>query len=448
MSPEYESLDGQPVDLRVERWKTALHEAAHCVVGHFYGTEPHLVVVTPAAGGECRFLRGNVDAMADAVLSFAGPAAEAISAEIGPPPPDGPEVQAAADGVTDPPVKTTGQVVAGFLEELRKETGTVPDWQHAAQWACSVEDYNQWPSRMERVKSLAAREVAIHKRLIFAIACRLYREHTLFKKDLDEMLPPRVAAVVQDMPIEVGEETTVKENPMVGTQEIVAQLEQRKAARASEYLGLVRKMADPVAKKRPGLEEIERVLADCNRTPDQFAQDVAKIEERHRLAATLAAADGLEFERGEIVSTIEKAGQELDRANQKHAQCVTPLRARLAEIANTTKEAQAARKRLEAGSLDTATIAALNELRSELLTAEQRLSTLQQQAARLKDVASDEREAKLAAEEGRNASGWQQQAERNRRAGELAEAELPEAASRVNELKLRELQLRERLLAP
>ncbi len=226
--------------------------------------------------------------------------------------------------------------------------------------------------------------------------------------------------------------------------ELLSELETRKKSREADFWATVRKLA---AGERVAPAAVERLLADCGRTPADLKAAVERMQQRQQWFEVVAGVGALEQERTTLRERILAEDRKLEEAEQAHTDATLPLHARLEQIQRALWEARDARQRL----MDTCPYA---DLTAELAEVLRRIAALRTRLYELRHTAGEcESAAKADLEQvecegGRRADYWRAQAAEHRRRAEAARAELPEIERQLAKLEREEVELRERMVQP
>ena len=226
--------------------------------------------------------------------------------------------------------------------------------------------------------------------------------------------------------------------------ELLSELETRKKSREADFWATVRKLA---AGEKVTPAVVERLLADCGRTPADLKTAVERMQQRRQWFEVVAGVGALEQEQAAIRQRIAAEDRKLEEAEQAHTDATVPLHARLEQIQTAMREAHAARQRL----MDTCPYA---DLTAELADVLRRVAALR---TRLYELCHTARECESLAqadleqvqcEGGRRADYWRAKAEEHRRRAEGARAELPAVEAEIAKLEREEAALCERMVHP
>jgi hypothetical protein len=215
---------------------------------------------------------------------------------------------------------------------------------------------------------------------------------------------------------------------------------QREQARADDFRGLVAAIA---AGREPDADHVDRVLAAAGRTVDDLRAAVGRHQHRLDLRARLDALPAIEAEQREVRKKVAKADEELTRAEDRHAEAVAPLRARLDALRVSILDAERCRRELVTGCTDPALLAELAAVTEKLRQARER-----QQAAN--EALSRQQSFEVGGNEAAVFEGTREQTENARRAHAAGawERELAEAQKRIAALEKEEAVIYERMLVP
>jgi hypothetical protein len=168
---------------------------------------------------------------------------------------------------------------------------------------------------------------------------------------------------------------------MIALLDKIAGRQERSEAKAQDDF---RKLADRLAAeggKEPSEAEVTAALAAAGKTIGELREAVQLTRKRRELQSKLAASEGAEKEIDGLREKIRAADAELDAAEQKHAETVFPLDARLREIAAAGAAATAARNELLRTCPDERLVAREAELRREMNELDNRRKELERDLA-------------------------------------------------------------------
>ncbi len=195
---------------KTERWRVALHEASHALVGDLHGVRPMLATIWPDGGGSCRYIGSAGDAYVEAVVAASGPAGEKLADTYSAPTWKAPHTKQRrnrSSTSTATAGMNTADVVAGLLSFIRADAVGPSDWQVVAMYSCNNEDSTTWLARKNRVEVRAARFVEMSKRTILLLATRLYVKGVLDADDFNEILPRETAGDCERPALRVATDT-------------------------------------------------------------------------------------------------------------------------------------------------------------------------------------------------------------------------------------------------
>jgi vacuolar-type H+-ATPase subunit I/STV1 len=130
---------------------------------------------------------------------------------------------------------------------------------------------------------------------------------------------------------------------MSTTATLLENLAQRKVAKLNDYLALVIDLAEG---NLPEPETVESILSSVQKTEADLQADVARLEERKRLASVMAAAAGGDEELREIQNQARLLHRELEAAQARHAAGLRPLQMQEAGLLQRLTEAGNAEREL------------------------------------------------------------------------------------------------------
>jgi hypothetical protein len=218
--------------------------------------------------------------------------------------------------------------------------------------------------------------------------------------------------------------------------------QQKVQATVASYRELVAGIATG---EEPNAGEVERLLADADKSVDDLLQDVERFQHRMALKAMVASISKLEAERCEIEHQIAVADQALESAEQQHDATTTPLYASRRQIDLALSDASRASAELvqtcdnadmrrEALELDAET----RRLDEQCRQQRERATYMEEKCRSERDRA--DREAILGDAEARR-----EVAERYRKEGEVARRELKRLEKAQAEVEKRRAQLEQRM---
>lgn len=144
---------------------------------------------------------------------------------------------------------------------------------------------------------------------------------------------------------------------MIGLQQ------QRSQQKQNSYRELVAGIATG---EEPSASEVERLLAETNKSITDLKNDVEDYQRRFVLKAVVASLPRLEQEFVQVQQQIAAADRVLEEAERRHDEITGPLYGRLHEIKEARNDASAARQELYVGCDDPELERQLDEANSEI----------------------------------------------------------------------------------
>jgi len=199
---------------------------------------------------------------------------------------------------------------------------------------------------------------------------------------------------------------------------------------------------------------VERMLAECGKSPAELQAAVELIQRRRKWNEIISAEPALEKERAAIKDRIAAEDRRLASAKQVHADATGPMYVQLEFIKAHVSDASDARRLLIQTCPYPELKDELSALQEHLNEQRERVAALKRQADRAQDARDDLAEARRheqgvsAGSDPRRAAEWRERAERNRRAADAAKAELPAVEKEVTRLEKAEAAICAKMLAP
>lgn len=228
-------------------------------------------------------------------------------------------------------------------------------------------------------------------------------------------------------------------------------MESRRTNREAEFWSTARKIA---AGEKVAAAAVEKLLAESGKTPAELKRAVEIIQQRRQWHAIISAEPALEKERAAIKDRIAVEDRKLASAEQAHADATGPMYARLDFIKAHVSDASDAKRSLIQSCPYADLKDELGALQERLNEQRNRLAALKRQAGRARDAEDDLAEARrheqgvTAGSDPRHAAEWRERAERNQRAADAAEAELPQVEKEVERLEKAEAAIYQRMTTP
>ncbi len=233
--------------------------------------------------------------------------------------------------------------------------------------------------------------------------------------------------------------------------ELLNELESRRKCRQSEFWAIAHKLAGD---ERVTPAAVERVLAECGKSPAELQAAVELIQRRRKWHEIISAEPALLKEQTGLKDRIAAEDKKLASAEQAHADTTGPMYVRLEFIKAHVSDASDARRLLMQTCPYAELKAELGATQERLNEQRDRLAALMRQAGRAKDAEDDLAEARRheqgvsAGSDPRRAAEWRERAERNQRAAAAAKAELPAVEKEVARLEKAETAIYAKLLTP
>jgi len=163
--------------------------------------------------------------------------------------------------------------------------------------------------------------------------------------------------------------------------------------RADTAIGNYRELVAAIARDdEPDPVEVERLLADVDKSVDELRQDVERCQHRMKLKAAVAAMPQLEAERDKLEEEIAAADKILEAAEQQHEEATRPLHARRREVLAALSEGSTALGELVYTCEDGDLRLELEEAEAESHRLERECHDLKERARRVEKQAKYERE--------------------------------------------------------
>lgn len=147
---------------------------------------------------------------------------------------------------------------------------------------------------------------------------------------------------------------------------IAGRHQERQLARKADFKALVNAVAE---EQEPDPEEVERILAESNKTLEDLQRAVELYLKRRALKATVDQKPKLEKDREQINKQISQAGEALTAAEKKYKEVSDPLLGQRDYIRDQLLEIDRAKTELERTCDD-------QDLLNELANAERQLNVL------------------------------------------------------------------------
>ena len=147
---------------------------------------------------------------------------------------------------------------------------------------------------------------------------------------------------------------------------IAGRHQERQLARKADFKALVKAVAE---EQEPDLEEVERILAESNKTLEDLQRAVELYLKRRALKTTVDQKPRLEKDREQINKQISHAGEALTAAETKYKETTDPLLGQRDYIRDQLLEIDRAKTELERTCDD-------QDLLNELANAERQLNVL------------------------------------------------------------------------
>jgi len=233
--------------------------------------------------------------------------------------------------------------------------------------------------------------------------------------------------------------------------ELLSELETRRKSRQSEFWAIAHKLAGD---ERVTPAAVERVLAECGKTPTELQTAVEMIQRRRKWHEIISAEPALLKEQTALKDRIAAEDKKLASAEQAHADATGPMYVRLEFIKAHVSDASDARRLLLQTCPYAELKAELAETQERLNEQRNRLAALKRQADRARDAEDDLAEARrheqgvTAGSDPRRAAEWRERAERNQRASDAAKTELPAVEKDVARLEKTEAAIYAKMLTP
>ena len=134
----------------------------------------------------------------------------------------------------------------------------------------------------------------------------------------------------------------------MSTQSFFDRLVGRKRDREKTALTSYQQLIESIVNEtEPDPDEVERLLAESNKSIDELRRDVQRCQHRMELKAVVASLPELDRESADVHKRIATADQELQIAERKHDEATGPLYTRLEEIKQARSDASRARQELK-----------------------------------------------------------------------------------------------------
>jgi chromosome segregation ATPase len=147
---------------------------------------------------------------------------------------------------------------------------------------------------------------------------------------------------------------------------IAGRHQERQLARKADFKALVKAVAE---EQEPDPEEVERILAESNKTLEDLQRAVELYLKRRALKATVDQKPKLEKDREQINKQISQAGEALTAAEKKYKEATDPLLGQRDYIRDQLLEIDRAKTELERTCDD-------QDLLNELAKTERQLNVL------------------------------------------------------------------------
>ncbi len=164
--------------------------------------------------------------------------------------------------------------------------------------------------------------------------------------------------------------------------------QQRAQSAVASYRELVAAIATG---EEPNPAEVERLLAEADKSLDDLRRDVEHYERRVALKASVAAIPKLEEERNELDKQIAAADRILEAAEKKHHETTRPLYARKREVDKGLSDGSTAFMELVYSCEDPDLRRELEEFEAELQRLDDHHRDLENRAYRMARKAREER---------------------------------------------------------
>ena len=220
---------------------------------------------------------------------------------------------------------------------------------------------------------------------------------------------------------------------------------QRDESRAGDYRSLVAEIANGT---EPQGDRLDEILTASGKSVEQLRADVELHQQRLAWREQYDALPKLNQEKAVLEQQIAEAEKTLEAAQQQYDAVTGPLYARLREVQEARKQAEAARLRLQETCPYGDVVAELQNVRHEQRDAHNRRMKLDLGIREAREVSeSDREEAEHAGRESR-AEAYLERAEQLDAERAVMEAELPAAVHKVETLAQQEKAILARMQAP